>query len=122
MVSLTRSFFYAGTPAVVASLWSVNDRASAALMESFYRSLSSGASRAQALREAKAAMRSRARYRHPYYWAGFVLLGDGEGGVAFPERAGRAAPGGALLLLCLVAAVLAAGIASRRRWARRRGG
>ena len=79
VTGLSRSFFYAGARSVVASLWSVDDTATAALMERFYRNLSAGMGKAQALGAAQASVRNDAghpEWRHPYYWAGFVLSGD----------------------------------------------
>jgi CHAT domain-containing protein len=74
LVGLNRAFMYAGTPSVIASLWSVNDEATAVLMGAFYRHLRAGASKAEALRRAQ--VETRAQYPHPYYWAAFVLTGD----------------------------------------------
>ena len=74
LVGLNRAFIYAGTPSVIASLWSVNDPATALLMASFYGHLRAGRSKAAALQAAQA--ETRAQYPHPYYWAAFVLTGD----------------------------------------------
>jgi CHAT domain-containing protein len=77
LVGLTRGFLYAGAAAVAASLWQVQDRSTAALMERFYRGLLAGGERpAAALRQAQLAMLAEPRWRDPYYWAGFVLYGD----------------------------------------------
>ena len=75
LVGLTRAFFYAGTPTVVASLWTVDDQATALLMERFYTHLRAGMGKAAALRHAQ--LDVRADYPNPYYWAAFVLSGDG---------------------------------------------
>lgn len=75
--SLARAFFYAGTPRVIASLWAVDDRATALLMQEFYRALwVEHRTVSGALRQAQERLRSQARFREPYYWAGFVLQGD----------------------------------------------
>src|SRR5262249_57174226 len=50
LVGLTRAFIYAGTPSVVASLWSVDDNSTAQLMASFYRNLKT-MSKVEALRQ-----------------------------------------------------------------------
>ena len=64
-------------PRVVASLWQVDDRATAELMTVFYRGLlSQGLAPDEALRQAQLALRSQPRTRDPYYWAPFVLQGD----------------------------------------------
>jgi len=79
LVGLARGFMYAGARRVVASLWRVQDRATATLMERFYRGLlEEHRDPADALRQAQLAMLSEdgGRYSFPYYWAGFVLQGD----------------------------------------------
>ena len=75
LVGLTRAFFFAGTPTVVASLWSVDDEATGLLMERFYTHLQAGMGKAEALRQAQ--IETREEYPNPYYWAAFVLSGDG---------------------------------------------
>jgi CHAT domain-containing protein len=75
---LSRGFLSAGAGQVVASLWRVEDRATARLMERFYRALLVDGERpAAALRRAQAAMLAEPRWEDPYYWAGFVVYGDG---------------------------------------------
>ncbi|RPH53576.1 CHAT domain-containing protein, partial [bacterium] len=77
LIGLTRGFLYAGASRVVASLWRVEDQATAALMTRFYRALwEEGLPPAAALRAAQLGMREQRRWRDPYYWAGFVLQGD----------------------------------------------
>lgn len=76
-VGLTHSFMSAGSKSVVASLWKVDDRATAALMADFYESmLQKGMPPAAALRSAKLKMMRDKRWSAPYYWAGFVLQGE----------------------------------------------
>ena len=76
-VGLTHSFISAGSKSVVASLWKVDDRATAALMEDFYQSmLQKGMSPAAALRAAKLKVMQDKRWHNPYYWAGFVVQGE----------------------------------------------
>lgn len=78
---LARAFFCAGARTVVASLWTVDDRATASLMADFYRHLAGGQSKAGALRAAKLdALRSDPA-GNPRLWAPFVLLGDPDGRV-----------------------------------------
>lgn len=77
IVGLTRAFLYAGADSVVVSLWNVSDFATAELMKNFYQNLNRGTSRAEALRRAKLSMmRSHHEWRHPYFWAPFVLVGQ----------------------------------------------
>ncbi len=76
LVGLARGFMYAGAARVVASLWRLQDRTTADLMERFYRRLTQGDRPAQALRHAQLSIwRERGR-SDPYYWAAFVLQGD----------------------------------------------
>jgi CHAT domain-containing protein len=76
-VGLTRAFFYAGARTVVASLWNVQDRATAELMRRFYEGhLSRRLAPAAALRAAQLALRKDTRWNHAYYWAPFLVLGD----------------------------------------------
>ncbi len=72
VVGLTRGFLYAGSRAIVASLWSVDDKATAELMQVFYKNLAS-MDKSEALRQAQ--LKSRQTYPHPYYWAAFQLTG-----------------------------------------------
>jgi CHAT domain-containing protein len=77
LVGLTRGFFYAGAPRVVARLWKVDVRATAELMKLFYRRmLRDGLSPAAALRSAQIDMWKQPRWAAPYYWAGFTLQGE----------------------------------------------
>jgi CHAT domain-containing protein len=77
LVGLTRGFMYAGSPRVVASLWKVNDAATAALMGRFYRGMLKEKMRpAAALRAAQVDMLKQRRWQAPYYWAAFQLQGE----------------------------------------------
>ena len=75
-VGLTRAFLFAGSHSVLASLWKVDDRSTLELMEAFYRHRERTES-AEALVAAQRLMRQgNGRYRHPYFWAAFVLVGE----------------------------------------------
>jgi CHAT domain-containing protein len=87
LVGLTRTFFHAGAFSVLSSLWSVNDRSTARLMNDFYSGLVQGQDKGAALRLAKLKMLSSTQ-SHPFYWAGFVLNGD-PGPVRFRTETGR---------------------------------
>ena len=77
LLGLTRGFMYAGSPRVVASLWKVDDVATAELMKIFYQKMLKEKMRpAAALREAKIAVRKQKRWSSPYYWAAFELQGE----------------------------------------------
>ena len=77
LVGLAHAFMSAGSKSVVASLWKVDDRATAVLMAHFYEAmLQQGMSPAAALRSAKLKMMQDKQWNAPYYWAGFVLQGE----------------------------------------------
>lgn len=76
LLGMTRAFLYAGAESVLGSLWRVSDKSTAKLMTRFYRHMFAGKSRSQALRLAKCDLLRSVPYRHPYYWAAFVLLGS----------------------------------------------
>jgi len=73
LVSLSRAFLYAGSGAVLASLWKVDDQSTLDLMSAFYQRLEREGA-ASALASAQRALRQGGRQRHPYFWAGFVLV------------------------------------------------
>ena len=77
VIGIARAFMYAGAPRVVATLWEVNDAATAELMKLFYRGvLIENRPPAAALRAAQLEMSRNPRWASPYYWAGFVVQGD----------------------------------------------
>ena len=82
VIGLGRGFLYAGAASLMPTLWKVDDASSAELMEMFYQSLLSGNAKVTALAQSQRAFLARARtsvrpYRvHPYFWAGFHLIGD----------------------------------------------
>lgn len=75
VIGLARSFIFAGTPSLIASLWTVDDLATAITVKRFYRYFKSGMSTSQALRQAQRFVRDH-HNRHPAYWASFALTGD----------------------------------------------
>ena len=84
MISMMRSFFYAGTKSVVVSLWKVDDHSTADLMKEFYVQMNGGKNPAESLRQAKLNIIQKAKsgssyaaYEQPYYWAPFILVGPG---------------------------------------------
>ena len=74
-VGLVQDFLTAGAQNVVASLWSVEDRATAQLMEKFYAGLRAGRSKSAALAEAQRELLRESTHAHPFYWAAFVSTG-----------------------------------------------
>ena len=83
MIGLTWALFVAGTPGAVVSQWKVESTSTTELMLEFHRLFKSRDARgrttqpaARALRQAALALMRNPRYRHPFYWAGFVMVGD----------------------------------------------
>jgi CHAT domain-containing protein/Tfp pilus assembly protein PilF len=77
LIGLTRGFMYAGAKSVVASLWKVDDAATAEFMRRFYQNLlQKKLPTASALKQTQNEMRKIPRFRAPYFWAGFTLQGD----------------------------------------------
>ncbi|HQU86063.1 MAG TPA: CHAT domain-containing protein [Pyrinomonadaceae bacterium] len=69
--------FRTKTETVAASLWSVDDAATRELMTEFYRNLAKGETRAASLRNAQLKLLRDGRMKNPYFWAAFVLYGNG---------------------------------------------
>jgi CHAT domain-containing protein/Tfp pilus assembly protein PilF len=76
--TLAQAFLFAGARNVVATLWRIDDRGAADFARAFYGSLSS-MSPGSALASAQRAFIRDPRYAAPYYWAGYVLSGSGDG-------------------------------------------
>jgi filamentous hemagglutinin family protein len=67
----------AGARSAIGSLWSVSDAAAAKLVVGFYRGLGEpGSSKARAMQQAQAALLETPRYRHPFYWAPFLVINN----------------------------------------------
>ncbi len=92
-MGLSSSFLFAGAHNVLATLWPIEDNASRLLIENFYQGLNEELSPIKALQQAQQQLRTMSieaiiacspgqliahSYHSPYYWAGFVLIGDGE--------------------------------------------
>ncbi len=74
---MTRGFMYAGAARVMVSLWNVDDKSTAVLMERFYRGLfEQGLQPAAALHQAQISMWREPEWAAPFHWAGFVIQGD----------------------------------------------
>ena len=77
MIGLSRGFIYAGPPALLASLWDVDDAAISTLMQEFYNNwLNKKLFMPAALRQAQLKVRNNPPTSSPYYWAAFELIGD----------------------------------------------
>ncbi len=79
VVGLSWALMVAGAPATIVSQWSVDSASTSELMLALHTGLRAGglAGKAAALRGAALQLLRGPAYRHPYYWAGFVLIGDG---------------------------------------------
>ena len=105
-IGLTRGFMCAGARAVIASLWKVDDEATAELMSHLYDAmLREHLSPAAALQKAKRIMQAHPRWHHPYFWAGFVLQGDYREGIRIEGYSATYA----LLIAAIVMSLAAAG-------------
>jgi|GEM_PF-988998 len=108
LVSLSRAFSYAGASSVLPSLWKVDDKSTATLMQRYYHHLRKGESKVRALNLARKDYLDRTEedaLDHPYYWAGFVLYGD-------EEKIGGT---NSTLLLIGLSVILLAGLVIRRK-------
>lgn len=75
LLGLVRGLLYAGAGSVLLTLWDAYDRSTAEFMEAFYREFRGGATKGRAVQQAMRQLRE--RYPHPFYWAPFVLVGQG---------------------------------------------
>lgn len=78
VMNLARAFSYAGVPSVIMTHWSIDDNASKDLMIDFYKKLSKGSKKSEALRQAKIEFLKSAspEKQHPFYWGAFVVIGN----------------------------------------------
>jgi len=93
-MGLPSSFLFAGAHNVLAALWRVSDKSTRLLMEDFYQGIAKGLTPMLALQQAQQQLREMPRavaeerlqskinapkipYKSPYYWSGFILIGDG---------------------------------------------
>jgi CHAT domain-containing protein len=79
VIGMSWAFFVAGAPTLVVSQWKVDSASTARLMINFHRHLKVGSedTKAQALRKAALELLNDKAYLHPFYWAGFVMIGRG---------------------------------------------
>lgn len=76
VIGLSWALFAAGCPSAVVSQWKVDSDSNTELMLEFHRRFHDGVKSAEALRAASVALAKNPRYRHPFYWAPFVAIGD----------------------------------------------
>ncbi len=110
VLGLCQAFLSAGVPAVIATLWPVDDHAALHFMRCFYGALESASSPARALCQAQQDLRAEATFAHPYYWAGYVIVGASDDPLGLAPRpwiarlgGGSVAGLGALVVLALLA-------------------
>jgi CHAT domain-containing protein len=80
VIGMSWAFFVAGSRSMLVSQWKVNSASTSELMTAFYENLNSDKNeadrnKAQAIRRAALTLLKDDRYRHPFYWAGFVMIG-----------------------------------------------
>jgi CHAT domain-containing protein len=83
MIGLTWALFIAGVPSTVVSQWKVESASTRDLMLNFHRRMRTPSAamrpgKAEALRQSALRLMKNPQTSHPFYWAGFVLVGDGE--------------------------------------------
>lgn len=80
VLSLARSFFIAGSPSLVASLWKVDDVSTSALLLQFYGGLTQGQNKSEAIRHSKLEYLEKNKQNqgrsHPFFWSGLVVIGN----------------------------------------------
>ncbi len=84
-IGLEEAFLIAGARTVIASLWAVEDTYTTELMSRFYANLVAEKPKAVALRQAKLDMLEKYGDATPFYWASFVLVGDGASSIPFDD-------------------------------------
>jgi CHAT domain-containing protein len=74
---------------VVATLWPVDDWATAAFMERFYEGIATGEQPVRAIAKAQRAMREAPATAHPFFWAGFIVIAGADSERARAARGAR---------------------------------
>ena len=102
MISLAYSLNFAGCPSTIMSLWKVDEKTNTYITDLFFKYLSDGQSKSEALRNAKLEFLATAdpTSLHPYYWSGMVLMGN-DGVVPFKQKKDNK-----LLILCIVLIII----------------
>jgi CHAT domain-containing protein len=75
LAGLGRAFMHAGARSILVSLWEVDDKATASLMNGFYEAYAGGIDKAAALASAMARVRAQQAWQHTHYWGAFTLMG-----------------------------------------------
>lgn len=85
IMSLSRAWAATGVKSIVSTLWRIDDQFTSDFMTQFYREISKGESKSNALWNAKKIALTSDVYNHPYYWASFTLMGD-RGPISFAKQ------------------------------------
>lgn len=117
VLGLSSAFLVAGTSQVLATLWRVDDAATRRFMDGFYAAIARGLAPTPALGAAQDALRADPATAHPFYWAGFVLVGDDPGALDVRARQSEGVSRTLLLaVLVLVGALAVAGWSVRSKF------
>ncbi len=78
MISLAYSMNYAGCPSVAMSLWKIDEKSNAVILNSFYKNLNKSRTKSEALRQAKLnyLQMNKGELSHPFYWSGMIIMGN----------------------------------------------
>jgi CHAT domain-containing protein/tetratricopeptide (TPR) repeat protein len=88
VLGLSNAFLSTGVSSVIATLWPVDDNSTAVFMKSFYDNLAAGRTVSSSLASARVALRDRPETSHPFFWAGFTLVGDGDFVIPLERKGG----------------------------------
>jgi CHAT domain-containing protein len=86
---LARAFLVAGARTVGATLWQISDEATHAFAKAFYAHYAKGMAKDESLRQAQRTLRKDRQFSDPYFWSGFVIIGDYQNGVGAPAPQSR---------------------------------
>ena len=115
-LGLSTAFLSAGAGEVLATLWRVEDAVTRRFMQHFYAALADGSDTLGALQHAQSFLRDEESTAHPFYWAGFVLVGDDPGPILLATRGNHS---GSLLVFAVFLVSVGALAARRGRRIRR---
>ncbi|RZN82240.1 MAG: CHAT domain-containing protein [Winogradskyella sp.] len=79
LLSIARGFYFSGAASISSTLWKINDAASVTLMNNFYKNLSKGLYKDEALQKSKLSFIKANKdnaLSHPYYWSSFIISGN----------------------------------------------
>ncbi len=77
LIGFSWAFFVAGSSTTVVSQWKVQSHSTTELMLAFHKNIKSGGTKAEAMQKAALNMLETQEFRHPFYWAAFIVVGNG---------------------------------------------